>query len=92
MLPGPIEVLGADGTIGIMKSTEELAVHLHATFSDPSGAVYGGHVIEEGNTTAVTIEVALEAFDDLLLERALDDETDMPLFTLRDLPYSQNSL
>ena len=83
-LQGPIEIFGADGTIGVMKDSEELAIHLHATFSDPSGTVYGGHILEEGNPTAVTIEVAIEAFDDLLLERALDDETDMSLFTLKD--------
>ena len=42
----------------------------------------GDILFEEGNPVAVTVEIAIEIYDGLFLSRALDDETDMPLFNL----------
>ena len=88
-LYGPIEVITGSGTIGRMKDTGELAVHLHTVFCDLTSKMWGGHMVEEGNPVAVTVEIAIEAYDGLSLSRALDDETDMPLFNLDGQPVEE---
>ena len=81
---GPIEVLCGAGTIGVMKSDGTTVVHLHAAFTDPKGRVLGGHILEGGGAVAVTAEVVIDVLDDVSLTRAVDEETDMPLFSLGD--------
>ncbi|NLL36880.1 MAG: DNA-binding protein [Fretibacterium sp.] len=82
VFPGPIEVLSGAGTIGVMAGSGEFALHLHAAFTDAEGRVWGGHLLDEGNVVAVTLELTLEAFEDACLTRATDEETGMMLFTL----------
>ena len=77
---GPIELLGGAGTIGVMKADGATVVHLHAAFTDPEGRVYGGHML--GGTVAVTAEISIDAFDGVALTRAVDEETDMPVFSI----------
>ena len=81
---GPIEVLCGAGTIGVMKSDGTTVVHLHAAFTDPEGRVLGGHILEGEGAVAVTAEVVIDALDGVSLTRAVDGETDMPLFSLGD--------
>lgn len=89
ILEGPIELISGAGAIGTMKGGSELAVHLHATFSDPTSKIWGGHLIEEGNPVAVTVEIVIDAFDGLGLERDIDEETDMPLFSIAGQPVTR---
>ncbi len=88
-LEGPIELVSGAGAIGTMKDGGELAVHLHASFCDTTSKMWGGHIVDEGNPVAVTIEVVIEAYDDLTLSRSLDSETDMPLFSLEGHPVEK---
>lgn len=81
---GPIEVLCGAGTIGVMKSDGTTVVHLHAAFTDPEGRVLGGHILEGEGAVAVTAEVVIDVLDGVSLTRAVDEETDMPLFSLGD--------
>lgn len=81
---GPIEVLCGAGTIGVMKSDGTTVVHLHAAFTDPKGRVLGGHILEGEGAVAVTAEVVIDVLDGVSLTRAVDEETDMPLFSLGD--------
>lgn len=80
VLDGPIELLGGAGTIGVMKADGEAAVHLHAAFTDPEGRVFGGHVL--GGAVAVTAEITIDALGGVALTRAVDEETDMPVFSI----------
>ena len=68
----------------IMKSDGTTVVHLHAAFADPKGRVLGGHLLEGGGAVAVTAEVVIDALDGVSLTRAVDGETDMPIFSLGD--------
>lgn len=88
-LEGPIELITGSGTIGRMADSGELAVHLHAAFCDLTARMWGGHIVEEGNPVAVTVEIAIEVYDGLTLSRAQDDETDMPLFNLDGQPVEE---
>lgn len=89
VLEGPIELVSGTGAIGTMKDSGEIAVHLHASFSDSTSKMWGGHIVDEGNPVAVTIEVVIEAYDGLTLSRAVDDETDMPLFNISGQPVEK---
>ncbi|RRD63928.1 PPC domain-containing DNA-binding protein [Fretibacterium sp. OH1220_COT-178] len=80
VLDGPVELLSGAGTIGEMREDGEAVVHLHAAFTDPEGRVFGGHVL--GGPVAVTVEVAIDALDGVALSRAVDEETDMPVFSI----------
>lgn len=82
VIEGPIEILCGAGTVGIMKETGKMAVHLHAACSASTGVVYGGHLLDQGNPVAVTVEVVIEALDGAVLSRAMDDETGMPVFSV----------
>lgn len=80
VMEGPIELLSGAGTIGEMRADGEAVVHLHAAFTDPEGRVFGGHIL--GGPVAITVEIAIDAFDDVVLSRALDEETEMPVFSI----------
>ena len=80
VMEGPIELLSGAGTIGEMKADGEAVIHLHAAFTNPEGQVFGGHLL--GGRVAITVEIAIDAFDGVALTRALDEETDMPVFSI----------
>ena len=50
----------------------------------PKGRVLGGHLLEGGGAVAVTAKVVIDALDGVSLTRAVDGETDMPIFSLGD--------
>ena len=80
VLEEQVEIVSGAGSIGVMSKTGEIFVHLHAAFSDGKGIVHGGHIVDSGNPTALTVELLIEAFDDISLERVFDPETEMELF------------
>lgn len=82
VMEGPIEFITGTGVIGTMKDSGEIGIHLHACFCDATSKVWGGHIVDEGNPVAVTIEVVIDVYDDLSLVRSVDGETDMPLFSI----------
>ena len=55
-------------------------VHGHITLSDEKGNVYGGHL--SPGTIVFACEFILEAFDGPLLNRGLDRQTGLPLWSM----------
>ncbi|MDR3265521.1 MAG: DNA-binding protein [Synergistaceae bacterium] len=82
VIGGPLEFIAAQGTIGTLKDTGELSVHLHVVLTDARGVTWSGHVQEEGNPICATAEVAIQAFNGVELVRGLDAETELTLFTV----------
>lgn len=79
LIPGPLELVAAQGTIG-RNEGNEVSLHLHACLFDSSGRAYGGHLAEEGNTVAVTAEAFLMETASIRLIRQLDPHLGFALF------------
>ena len=58
VIPGPMQILSL---VGIMFENEagEMDTHLHGTFSDSDGNIYGGHVLEGENPVAVRLSIVI---------------------------------
>jgi predicted DNA-binding protein with PD1-like motif len=67
-IAGPLEILSLSGTLGVSGG------HLHASVSDASGRVYGGHLCY-GNEVRTTAEVLLAPLKDWALTREHDPAT-----------------
>ena len=80
VVAGPIEFIAAQGTIGTLEDTGELSVHMHIVVTNDEGATWSGHIQEEGNPVALTIEIVILAFDGVDVVRKLDAESGMTLF------------
>lgn len=86
-IEGPLELIGAQGMIGLKDG--EISVHLHGTVGTDEMEPVAGHMVDNGNTRVLaTMEIVIQAFSDLDLERVHDKETDFILFKMRksDLP------
>ena len=79
---GPIEFLSGSGMIGTAADGGGTVIHLHGVMSDPTMRVFGGHLMETGNPVMSTMEVLIEAFDDVSILRAFDPETEFSLFNI----------
>lgn len=79
-IPGPVEILGASGMLGL-DDAGTATMHIHALFVDVMGRIHGGHVLETGNPTAVTVEFALEPINGGQLVRRVDPKLGFPVFT-----------
>ena len=55
-------------------------VHAHITLADESGNAYGGHL--SPGTIVFACEFILEVFDGPLLNRAFDQQTGLPLWSM----------
>jgi predicted DNA-binding protein with PD1-like motif len=64
----PLEIVSMTGTV----STH--GHHVHLSFSDGKGNVYGGH-LKEGCKVRTTVELVILAFDDMEYKRLPDTET-----------------
>jgi len=84
VIPGPVEVLGIQGVI-FETEEGEMVLHLHGSFSDKDGKVYGGHVVQGGNPILATLDVVIGEVTDARLIRRYDEETDLNLFTPEQL-------
>ena len=54
-LPGPIEVISMHGII-FQSDDGQTLLHLHGTFCDKEGAVFGGHITAGGNPVLATLD------------------------------------
>lgn len=73
ILEGPLEFLGAQGTVGC-EGSGELFVHLHGLASDKNGVVHGGHLVRGHCPVLITCEVAIVQVEGLNLVRRMDPE------------------
>ncbi len=71
-LEGPLEIVSLMGNVSLKEGAP--FVHAHVTLSDMQGRAYGGHVMP-GCRVGATFELTLHAYDDVKLERKLDEKT-----------------
>ncbi|MDK2927706.1 MAG: uncharacterized protein PWR31_1397 [Bacillota bacterium] len=79
VLPGPVELITGQGTIGCSEAGG-VVLHLHGAFCDSSRQVHGGHLAPAGNIVAATVEAVILEAEGLSLTRRYDTETGFPLF------------
>lgn len=79
---GPLEFICGSGMIGTYEDSGETVVHLHGVLSDPDQGFHGAHFVEGGNPVMSTLEVLIQAFDEIDIKRAFDEETEFPLFNI----------
>lgn len=79
VLPGPVELIAGQGTIG-RTAAGEVVLHLHGAFCDGSRQTYGGHLAPAGNIVAATVEAVILEAEGLSLIRRYDPETGFSLF------------
>jgi predicted DNA-binding protein with PD1-like motif len=75
----PLEILNLTGNISIKDGAP--IVHAHITLADHSGAAYGGHLAP--GTIVFACEYLIEVYDGPVFERGFDEETGLPLWTMR---------
>jgi predicted DNA-binding protein with PD1-like motif len=78
-LQGPLELLSAQGFIGL-GDNGEINIHLHGLMSDKYMRLFGGHFVEGGNPILATMEIMIQELDGVKLLRGLDQETGFTLF------------
>lgn len=81
-IEGPLEFICGSGMIGQYADSRETEVHLHGVLSDPEQGFHGAHFVKGGNPVMSTLEVFIQAFDDVEILRAFDEETEFPLFNI----------
>jgi len=79
LLPGPVELISAQGTIGLDENGETI-VHLHGTICDTEGKMYGGHFAKGKNRVLVTCETVVTEVSDATVVRAYDSKVEFNLF------------
>lgn len=72
LLEGPVELLCAQGLV-TQGLEGDLKIHLHGSFCDQNGRVYGGH-LTPGNEVLITMEVSLLILKGTRLIRRFDPE------------------
>ncbi len=79
-LPGPIEIVDMHGIIFQSEDGQTL-LHLHGTFSDKDGAVFGGHMTAGGNPVLATLDAVVAEIPDVSMVRQMDDDIGMGVNT-----------
>lgn len=75
-LPGPVELISSQGTIG-RDEQGGLFIHLHGALSDHAGHTHGGHLIAGACPVLITCEVLIGIFDGLTAVHRHDAEVAM---------------
>jgi hypothetical protein len=79
ILDGPIELLSAQGLVGIDTETQEPINHFHVTLCDQEGKTYGGHITMGGNIVHSTMDVVLLEIDKINLRTTYDPSVELKL-------------
>ncbi len=80
VVPGPVEIVALSGVI-FQSELGETLLHLHGTFSDKTGKVYGGHVVAGANPVLATLDALIGEVTDAKMIRRMDEEIGMGLYT-----------
>jgi len=80
---GPFELLCGQGTLGSAADGSPV-LHLHAVLCDPDGRIFGGHILESGNTVLATVEAAVRETRGVHMVRGPDAKTGFTLFSVSD--------
>ena len=80
VLPGPIEIVGIRGVIFQSEDGKETLLHIHGTFSDQKGKVFGGHMVMGQNPVLATCDAVIAELAGAKLIRRFDPELAMGAF------------
>jgi hypothetical protein len=80
VLEGPLELVAAQGTIGL-DVEGNLLVHMHGALADGRGNLHGGHLLKGRCPVLITCEAMITFFEAVRAIQKYDPETDMNLFT-----------
>jgi len=75
-LPGPIEVVSMHGII-FQSGDGQTLLHLHGTFSDKKGAVFGGHIVAGQNPVLATLDAYIVETTGAETIRQMDEDIGM---------------
>jgi hypothetical protein len=75
-LPGPVELVSSQGTIG-QNAEGALFIHLHGAVSDSAGLTRGGHLIAGACPVLITCEVLIGRHEGLEASHRHDEEVAM---------------
>ena len=75
-LPGPIEVVSMHGIV-FQSDDGQTLLHLHGTFCDKDGAVFGGHIVPGENPVLATLDASSAAVVDAKTIRPMDEDVGM---------------
>ena len=75
-LPGPVELVSSQGTVGV-DASGAFFIHLHGVLSDSSGHSHGGHLIAGTCPVLITCEVLIGGFDGMAALHRYDPEVEM---------------
>jgi len=79
-LEGPLELVSAQGTIGL-DVEGNLLIHMHGALGDGRGHLYGGHLIKGKCPILITCEVMIAFLEGVRAVQQHDPETEMKLLT-----------
>lgn len=74
VISGPMQILSLVGII-FENEAGKMDTHIHGTFSDSDGNIYGGHVLEGENPVAVRLTIAIGEIADVCLTEKKDSES-----------------
>ena len=80
VIPGPIEIVGIRGVIFQSEDGKETLLHIHGTFSDQKGKVFGGHLVMGQNPVLATCDAMIAELTDAKMVRRLDPELGLGAF------------
>jgi predicted DNA-binding protein with PD1-like motif len=75
-LPGPVEVISMHGII-FQSDDGQTLMHLHGTFCDKEGKVFGGHIVAGENPVLATLDAYIVEADGTETIRQMDDDIGM---------------
>lgn len=78
-MEGPLELVSAQGTIGL-DGEANLLIHLHGALADGRGNLSGGHLIKGKCPILITCEVMIAFLEGVRAVQQPDPETEMNLF------------
>ena len=84
VIPGPLQVLSLAGVI-FETDKGEMDTHIHGSFSDSEGKVYGGHLIEGENPIATRLVTVIGEIADVSLIERYDEESGHRLLQVEPL-------
>lgn len=80
VVEGPVEVLGGQGVI-CQSDKGETLIHFHASITNPTRQVFGGHFASGGNPVLATIDLIIVEVDGAKMMRRYDAETGFVMFS-----------
>jgi predicted DNA-binding protein with PD1-like motif len=77
-LPGPVEVISMHGIV-FQSDDGQTLLHLHGTFCDKEGKVFGGHIVAGGNPVLATLDAYIVEAVGAETIRQMDEDIGMAL-------------